>query len=194
MSGTFSSYSNPTPAEPTGDAKAAGDIMDAPITPLPVKPLAPEPDDAENPILASANDGAFDGSQDPSTQAFKPQVFRRKSNNYEEAADASSSSATKSDSFSATKDLDSFSGQAESILGPSSSEKIGNLVDTDSKQKGPEGVGGDNWKPTFERKQSWDQQEWKHDLQIKVAGKPEEKAADGFTETGSGHTKRYSQS
>lgn len=167
--------------------------MDAPITPLPVMPLAPEPDDAKNPILASSNDGA----QDPDNQAFKPQVFRRKTNNYEDAASVSSGSANKSEGSSATEDLASLTGQAKSILDPSGSDKIGDLVDTNSKQKGPEGgVGGEaeNWKPTFERKQSWNQQEWKHDLQMKVAGEPVAKDADGFTETGSGHDKRYSQS
>lgn len=192
MSGTFNSNTNATPAEPSKKAQAVDDLLDTPITPLPVKPLAPEPDDAENPILASNNDGAFETD----SQGFKPQVFRRKSNNYEDAARASSSN-NKSEGSSATEDLASLTKQAKSILDPSSSDKIGDLVDTDSKQKGPEGgVGGagGSWKPTFERKQSWDQQEWKHDLQMKVAGKPEEEDADGFTETGSGHDKRYSQS
>ena len=193
MSGTFNSNTNATPAEPSKKAQAVDDLLDAPITPLPVKPLVPEEDDAENPILASSNDGASDGAKDPDKQAFKPQVFRRKSHNYEDAAKLASSN-NKSEGSSATEDLASLTGQAKSILDPSSSDKIGDLVDTNTNQKGPESGAGDNWKPTFERKQSWDQQEWKHDLQMKVAGKPEEKDADGFTETGSGHDKRYSQS
>ena len=169
--------------------------MDQPITPLPVTPLAPKPDSAANPVLASSADGAGDAS-DPNSDAFKPQVFRRKSTNYEDAAKRASTSST---TIWENDPAAEVTGPAKTILDPQSvgSSGIEELAETDIKQKGPEdGVAG-NWQPKIERKQSWDVQDWKHDLQKAVA-EGERKGSDastlGFTETGSSNTERYSQS
>lgn len=183
MSGTFNSNTNTSRAEPSSNAQATKDLIDQPITPLSITPLAPAPDSAAHSILATSNNSTQD-IEGPNSQAFKPQVFRRKSSNYEDAAKRASGD------FSANK--------SEDCSEPAIVKKIGDLVDSVTKQKGPENGAAAEWQPKFERKQSWDHQDWKHDLQMAVAGKEkkdDDNTALGFTETGAGgNNKRYSQS
>lgn len=175
MSGTFNSNTNATPVEPSSKVQDMKDLMDQPITPLPVTPMAPKPDDPEHPILASSTDGAQD-TKDPNSESFRPQVFRRQSNNYEDAAKAAQNSSSHTE------------GQ------PPVSSAIQDLLEGSKDQKGPDNVAGD-WQPKFvsrgDRQPSFDHQDWKHETQMKVAGKEkkdDDNTALGFTEAGSGQS------
>lgn len=69
--------------------------------------------------------------------------------------------------------------------------------DGDRKDQRDSGIAGAgvSWKPQFGRTQSWDQQDWKHTVQMGgVVGKHKaEEHKLGFSEKG-GHSIRFSQS
>ena len=120
----------------------------------------------------------MNASNDPSCCLFKPQVFRRNSTNYEEAAAAARAARAESERRSFE-------------LRPGAAEKA--RADTERGGGGEEidGLSGGS-KPQYGRRQSWDRQEWKHRLQMSEVEKQKEDAL-GFSEKG-GCNVRFSQS
>lgn len=162
--------------QPSAGGQSTRQIIDQPISSLQITPLAPT-DSSEVPIK-SKDISSSDTSKDPNSASFRPEVFRRRSSNYEIASKKARDSVIRKSLDELASDLDPSNAFEPTAAVKESQEDMTN-------QKGPEN--GMNWQPKFARKQSWDVQDWKHNLQMSgiEKDKPEDNGGPmGFTEKG----------
>lgn len=100
---------------------------------------------------------------------FRPQVFRRKSTNYADAAAAA---------------LEATASSADASLPQEDGQSDGRSAPEDTTGAGTGKAGGSvAWKPAFGRKQSWNRQDLKHSMQMSQVGDPvvDEQGLKGYT-------------
>ncbi len=129
---------------PSAGGQSKRQIIDQPIASLPITPLAPA-DSSEVPIRFKGNTYSYT-SKDPNSAEFRPEVFRRKSSNYEIASKKARDSAIR-------KSLDKLATDSEPNNAFDPTAAVKESQENATNQKGPES--GMNWQPRFERKQSW---------------------------------------